>query len=77
MMEACERLGGEHGSLIKPETSRRSTTARTTRSPQESRTTTVDDDRPRSPDLSGHDVEYVKVGKEQQARERQRMGFGG
>jgi hypothetical protein len=80
MQEACERLGGEKGDLIQPKPRRVTPTASATRSPQGHRAVIPDvvDDRPRSLDSGGHDdAEYVKVGKEQQARERKRMGFRG
>lgn len=78
MREACERLGGEHGNLINPEATRQAASVGVTRSPQGRRPATLDDDRPRSIDSIGQDdVEYTKVGREQQVKERQRMGFRG
>ncbi|KAF8485672.1 hypothetical protein JB92DRAFT_3025210 [Gautieria morchelliformis] len=73
--EACERLGGEDGSLVQPKVARRATPLRVSR---ERLSTAVEDDRPRSIDSDGPgDVEYLKVGREQQAREKQRLGFKG
>lgn len=80
MQEACERLGGGDGDLIQPKPRGATTTASETQRP-DSRIATRDsvDDRPRTLNSTTglRDEEYVKVGKEQQARERQRMGFRG